>query len=875
MISVIHAIREFADADDGVCVFPSEVAAAHLRRKLADIDDARAIRSDRLISWDTFKERYLTSHSELKPVNRLIRRLFAARLCSENSDQPFLGYLIPESYAPVSSRFAAFISTTLPHLKRLCADIDADRLVVTSQARRDFDALLDEYGRFLEKKGIFEPAFASENNVEVSTMLCFPELADDFARYEYCLQNEKVRRLDPPRKPRYSVSRFENTLLEIDWLCSRILDLLSGGAHPTDIVISVAGLEAVAGFLLESARIRNIPLDVRAGVPLARTAAGRMFESIRNCVRSGYDLDTFKALLLDPRVPWINRDINRRLAQFGVAARCGRNSIRDVWLERLQLYSESRLAGYYRSLRNSFTSILRTTSFRDLKTEVIGFVNTFLNTRILDARGVRSFQAVLESFEPLIEAESVVGEDLKEKPYGLWLEYLADRLYVEPASEAGVSVYPYRVTAGIYPGYHFVVNTAHSATRIASQVYPFLPPNAYRTKEIDRSALFIRAYASSGTSVHFSESRTGPDGSMLTPTEFLFDDVEHPDSSSDPYSVERRFWSGAAPAVPPAPDAIFPVQRFGYFKHSIAANESDRVDLTHAVCSDDKLIADLAGAQNDEESRIVITATSLDAWNNCPFRYLFSRVLKVNEARYEVSCVDPMLEGQVLHGLLARLFQYIIDDLDGVAPSANDHGALIGRLLSELESPLRFPQPAPLLLDERLHLFRMMLANCLDSEAAIGDARRVIEAEGDYEVLTEGIAFRGRIDRISRGDDGFAIVDYKRTRTPKKSDLVDPSDATTYQLPLYTYFVENLRGGVSDAVYFSLTDGVETPVFSTSRKKSWLSREDLDALIAAALELSKKMAAAVHAGDYRVRKRSGGCDACGVRPICRQRYVVS
>ena len=81
-----------------VFVFPSEATAVHWRKEFLEITGKKAVRNDRFISWDSFKEQITLHDREERPLNSILRRLFAADMIRKNSgDSPVFLRLIPSN----------------------------------------------------------------------------------------------------------------------------------------------------------------------------------------------------------------------------------------------------------------------------------------------------------------------------------------------------------------------------------------------------------------------------------------------------------------------------------------------------------------------------------------------------------------------------------------------------------------------------------------------------------------------------------------------------------------------------------------------------------------------------------------------------------
>ncbi len=877
-------------------VFPSEIAAEYWRRFAATFGERRAIRTDRFMSWDTFKERYLSSRRDEAPANRVVRRIFASELCSEIEARGGYRSLVPEAHAGNARRFAADIVAILPSLAYLVRDAQAGAIELRGEAASDLFRLFRRYTGYLCEHRLFEPTYLDTERLaaDYPVVLVFPRLIDDFSRFAPQVEHAEI--VDQPATSSYELRRFDNTLSELDRLCESIVALLRNGVHPEEIAVSVVGLDEIAGMLEEAARIRSLPIDLRAGKPLARYPAGNLFERIQICANSGFDLERFKPLLLDPRIPWVNREYNARLIRAGIDTRCGRNGVRDAWLDRLERRDRpgaGRIAGYYRALRNAIRAMIDAPTVRELRRSVLAFVNGFLDSSRLDPARLRVFEAVIGELAPLEATASMLGDPPHLSPYALWLEELAEHVYVERSSHLAVPVYPYRVAAGIYPAYHFVVNAADQRVRVEDRRFPFLPAHARgRGLDVrhDRTAAFLRAYSISGSRVLFSAARTGLAGPMTLPTELFDRPGAEPDpagvaaadsapdgtSAIDPFVVERGYWRGGAPGP------LYPVQRLGFLRSrrdaDAGANASDRsepLNLVRQVNLDPVLNDRLAARRRDEDGRIVVSPTGLDAWSACRFRYLVSYVLGIDEPTYRVSPIDSMLEGEALHLLVEKLFDRIgAADADGLDPgSLDEYRECADELLADFahHSLERFPQPNALLLDERIEAFRAALYGVLAWEAE--SRRRVVAVERDYTVVLGDVVVRGRIDRVS-GDDGtVVVVDYKRSTIPSRGDLLPYENAKTRQIPLYVLFVERDGKTVSGAYYYSLLKGNAAPVY-VEGAKSWFNRETLDEFIEASKAAAREMAHTIVSGDYRAPVGSTACESCRLRAVCRRRYAI-
>lgn len=854
-------------------VFPSEIVAEYWRRHATRFSAGRAVRSDRFISWDTFKEHHLSENREQVPTNRIVRRLFAALVCSKNEHGGVFGELIPPAHQSKSRRFAPSIAALLPLLPLLLADSASSRVALSSQLFEDFTRLLNIYNQFLADRDLFEPAYDTVGRGTIDTsrfLFVYPGLIDDFPPAA-----ADFHTITPPPVEAYRVQRFETSIEELDSLAERVGVLLTAGTHPADIVVSAAGLEEIDSMIEEAARIRSLPLEIRSGSPLGSQAFGSLFSRIRQCVASKFDLRLLHELLIDPQIPWRNEAINHQLIRFGIDNRCGRNGRTDIWSDRLR-FGDVRLAGYYRSLRAAFVGLVESADVERLRKAVVSFSNEFIDLSRLPASGVHISESVLDSITRLARIEALVGSDsIVGNPLSIWVEALSEQLYVVQSANQNetVRVYPYRVAAGIQPLFHLVVNVSDPTARVVQRRYPHLPLHLQGRDETDSrdvSELFLQAYAVSGDAVEFSSSDLSPRGALIAPPYLDSGRTVRSADSKDHFAVEHEYWSGGE-----FPKTLYPLQYESLRRTPILEGQ---IDLTSSVCDDSELRSILAGrAKADGLFRI--TPTGLDSWSKCPFEFLVSRLLGIEQIAYSVESVDPMNEGRLLHQIAASLFG------SSDAPTASEPGAAdatgiaarkaaIDRHLTDIaKSDRRFAQPNSLIVGERIAELRRMLVRFVEWDAEQPPSR-TIAVEQTYETRIGAAVLHGRVDRTMARREGLAIIDYKRGNTPARSALHPFELADSYQIPLYILLAESAGESVGAVSYYSFRHRKEAPVFHASSNTSWFTRPEIDQFVTEAKSRVEEMAAGVEAGDYRAPRGSGGCVRCPVRSICRRRFVV-
>ena len=176
-----------------------------------------------------------------------------------------------------------------------------------------------------------------------------------------------------------------------------------------------------------------------------------------------------------------------------------------------------------------------------------------------------------------------------------------------------------------------------------------------------------------------------------------------------------------------------------------------------------------------------VSATSLESWATCPYRYFLGHVLRLSalDTPEEVTTISPMERGNLLHDILEDFIRDTVEA--GELPAPGNAWGPQGRerLAQTAESHFRAAEARgvtgrPLLWDLAKHDIRDDLETFLEEDESLrgahGTARLLVEADfgtGSNAAAVEdpetGLRFRGRIDRIDLTSDGSSamVIDYK------------------------------------------------------------------------------------------------------------------
>ncbi len=887
---------------DEIFVFPSEIVADSWQQRLLETGAVRALRRDRFLSWDRMKERYFSPYLSSRPANLMFRSLFASRLLSleDGAEFPFRDLINPR-YPEQAPRFVGWISGLLPQLRRAMKIIEEEESNLPGDFVADVSYLYKEYADFLSRYGLFEPAWQEPDSRETAAPvhLFFPELIEDYEELRPLLAGNSGFIVHPMRSIAGAepsgpgIKRFTSAWEELEAALERLGELLEEGVSPSDITISLPSYEAWMPFLDEAARLRDIPLHFRSGSRLSDFPVGRLFRSLKELEASGFAHSAVKNLFLDPRYPWRRREQWRSLIRFGVEHSCirshtGSSGRYDPWKGKLKRTGESRLEGLYESFRSELKSLLESGSYEELNAKIVGFLTSWFEDELWGGEERKVLQYSLLQLRKLAEAEDVLhGDWSPSDPFGLWLSILDQSLYVPTFSGVGVSVYRYRVAAGVYPRYHFILGAGQEETRVLFDTLSFLREDRRGGIEAgakDLSIPYIEAYSRSGGEVYCSCSDAGFSGPQLPPAEFLSPErvslggviegsIVH---SRDRYRAEQRAWFEEAPL----PAQVHRGQAAAFRSiSSTGFNRKNRV-YTRGHIEDARLKEAMFSVIRKENGLFRFSPNGLDSYRGCHFSYYLYYALGIEAEEYEPGYEDPRVAGILAHRALELLFISIRDGEGSFQPDKLEeyrvraHGAVETSLQESEGRGLDLFPPEWRRLRSYLH---DAMERFLEVEAATFPLFRVeaLEKEADRSFPGRGVELSGRMDRVSSINGRPAVVDYKNGKLPLVKTYVPKGGGLPErtQMPIYLLLAEALWPNAAAISYYSVKQASYSHLLyeGPSGEKEKLGAERLGEIAGEVVEEAAKARHAIERGDFLT---SPGCDPCDFRALCRSKYSI-
>ena len=880
---VAETIRQNLKDQDIYFVFPSEIVAAFWRRRALTLTRHNAVRSDRFMSWDIFKEKAFARRQNAVPANSFTRLCFAVDLLIRNTDDGgVLKALVLPDFAESWRPFAKTIARMLPSIKLLLEDERVTALL-NPKLRSDFESVNREYARFLESHNLFEPLHEPTLAVETQPgIVFFSSVIADFAEYEPFLDPRMVT-IEPAREPAplpkaWTYVPYANAKIEVKQTCLAIRRLLDHGETPSRIAITLTKWSGYYEELRDTALLYDIPLLPRAGQSLADYPEVRIYRLLQECIASGFAVSALKELFLNIAVPWVNPEAGRNLVRFGIDSfgiqnfTVG-NKKNDEWERCLRVAYRKELLEFYLQFKQAAESVTNADTFVRLRGSVMAFNGRFLDTTAFSDSQSRAFSTALDLLSTFEEAAAHLQDLRIDSPFSLWMMSLTDRRYVQPVRGDGVPVYEYRVAAGIQPEYHFVLGVSQESSAVTIAKYPFLAMNQV-PDEIrnggDFTESFFRLYERSGSNVILSSGTEGFDG-PATPVERFVNrstagEIEAPLKAEDYYSREVDYWNGDEVSL----GSLYTQQREGLSYIGKTAFQEKGNDLTLEALTRPDLSQLSYARQTSEDGVLRISPTNLDIWMGCRFGYLLKRVLGLEEIEFDTVYSSPLESGILYHALFAK----VLSAVDAVS-DPEERTATAGKVVeSVFASWTRANFLPPVLNDLRRRAEEKVLDFVrVDAESFPGSKVEALEQTLEVGVDRTSTALYGRIDRISAVDGGFIVVDYKSRLWKKRSGMVaEDGSLLSFQVPIYLRLVEETLGPVKEALYYDIYESRYSSVFGG--KKPWFDDEQREDLLNQTNDAVSTMISGIEAGEYTTPGPGDSCNGCEFRAVCRKRYRV-
>lgn len=286
------------------------------------------------------------------------------------------------------------------------------------------------------------------------------------------------------------------------------------------------------------------------------------------------------------------------------------------------------------------------------------------------------------------------------------------------------------------------------------------------------------------------------------------------------------------------------------------------------------------------------SASKLETYAQCPFRFLLSYVWKQQQYEELTETVEPTVEGNLLHDVLARFLGAHLQEKLTKYPQAELLHQLDDIMTSVCEEYIA--KNAIAVTDfwpSQQRQLTLLLRRWLGRELAYQKEWEPfvpVQVEWDFgrngskllALTVKGgkIYLSGRIDRIDSNGSGLFVTDYKRSVTPSASELTAGLDL---QMPVYLLALAAMEGQsqVLGGGYYSLKEGKRKGGFAlqtlgktpfTANNKPFREAEDQWLAFADFCRTTvRNYVDRLHEGVYPPAPRKKCPDYCPGKDICR------
>ena len=719
LYSIPDFIKENIGDKAAVFVFPTDIVAQSWAEwsVTGGHTDVKSVALDRFIAWDQFKGSFMSADKKgAMAVPSLLRKMFVYDLIQKNSENPFLSKIIRSEYASSAFSFAGWLEKNLPSLHMWKKRMDENRSTYgqLDDEDRDYQKLYELYSQFLEENSLFEPSWIEK--VEFSDSLrkfyiLYPEQLADFSNFDeiFAAAPNVTALLMPEDVPGPELYFYKDARRELRQTMLRIIALVKEGkADWTEIALSVPDLDLYRPYIRREFKQYGIPYVFRAGISLTRNNAGRIFREISDCHGSGFAYDDLRTLLLDETIPWkkavsLNmkeaggpdkyedfdlKELKESLIREGNRMRCicpyeqkdedGSWSSVDVWEEALgNTYSVNKiLLKFYRKLKNDVNRFFSTenVSFASIRDAWFNFKEHFIDDSDYSSFADKILSRCITHLEELIELEKTYGDaGLKvSSPFQFYLELLDSKKYTVQAEEQGVSVVPYKVTAGAYFKYQFVIDGSQKNLEVPYKPLSLLNSEKRRKLKLSEedtlynaTGTIIRLYAKPSEGVpenfvHFSASEESFSGFAI-PHSALRIQENVPDFDGDDFILAERKWleSGAQGSCGLTGTQL---EQLNAWKSSALSPEPE---YTAGKALSERIQNVLVAARNESlkkkgieipvgaESLLKISARGdMEKFFPCPRKWVLSQLLKLRADTLDTDLMQSYDMGNLHHKIL-------------------------------------------------------------------------------------------------------------------------------------------------------------------------------------------------------------------------------
>ncbi len=884
---VENAIISNIENQDCIFVFPTQVSASEWADRATEISGRKAVATERFIAWDQFKGSSIrSSQQEKESVPSIMRAFFSENLIKENSENPFLSYIIPKEYAGNAQAFASQIASLLPSLNLWKNRFEKNNLTPDDEDK-DLLEIHKRYKDFLDKNNLFDPAWETPPFYADGKkyIIFYPEILMDYLEYKEILESSKDISLVhlENEKTELEVHIFKSAREELHYIANYIRSIHEKENIPwTSICISVPDLDTYSPYVQRELSLYQIPHVAKNGKPLSSYGAGAFFSQVQNCAAKNFYFESVKTLLLNNELPWKDQEAINELIKFGKRNNC----LFDIWEEAFENpkkeYASKKTMDFYRSLHKRITALAAAKTFSDIRKQYFSFREKFFDMENCPLESDLIISRCISELSQLIDMEEKYPGLTLPNPFAFFTDYLSDKLYLSQNAESGVQVLPYRLASSAPFKVHILMDSNQESLTTVYRQLGFLREEKRQklglTEDANISGLFIKLYKlSAQTECLFTCSEKTFSGYAIPHCEFT-EQTEEKVNADDLYAKEKAYFLGKSNEVP----SLTTESAAASFENYLSTQE----DSDEESDSREK-IAELINEKYFKEGKFHVSTSAMKDFNNCPRCWIFNRVLKTQEEDNEATLMDKFAVGNLNHKIL-ELFCSTLKEKNLPLALENqtlseEYAFYLKEAVSKAIMELDISQLAKELdLNAKDAYFEKMLDVITDFSKRFAGCK-IAETEKSYTLPSPDgkYMFTGTIDCLLKNEEEaeYILVDFKTSDkgVPKTSfyaseenPLPDP------QIPMYLYLLSHEEGGkknVENAAFYNLNDKMFYGVTGALVKKADV---DFEPTMQAFLQNADNFVNKILNKDFSVPEdlSYNTCLACDYRAVCRRTFTV-
>jgi len=959
MNHVEKTLLENIDNPNSLFVFPTDISASGWADRLLRLAGG-TIAMNKFIAWDDFKQNSIKSKvRNKKSIPSVLRKIFVSGLVNENAQEaargktPLFSSLIKVEWAQAASQFTPWLTGVLPQLGvwfKKVTGLTTDSVLgekaenaasKTEGDDKDLFVLIRRYALFLNKHSLFEPAWETPpfNDEGKEVFIFFPESLSDYGEYRELLADSRhVKTISVANTDNLKCDTFfyTNSRSEIKEAALYIRALNENHCVNWDsIAVCIPNSENYEPYVLREFNNRNIPFVKRSSKFLSDYPAGGFFRSILECVSQDFSFSSLVSLIMNKALPWKNVLSIEKLVQFGIDNNClyswveeidGEKKYINVWEDAFNNpihYFDGEVRKFFNELKKRLNTFRGCESFNELRRQYFIFREYFFNMDICGEESDLILSRCISELMELVEIENSFPDVKAPDPFLFFTEYLDEVSYLPQQELTGVAILPYKTAAAAPFDCHIILGAGQESLSVIYSRLDFLPRKKREELGIpdeDASLNFINMhkYNSKKASAFFCSEQTFsgfaiPHSRIDSPSEprvsYSTDTAFADKFSRDYFNTESSFYSTPAITNEEKSQKLHENQINGFTNWK---NRRGKKSTSGGKWTVGEKVKNIIKEKYAKTGKYGVSATSLQKYYQCSFKWLFENVFAIENARIETSLMAENLSGLVYHAILNNFFTELKNDSPLLGPAQTDSGlslppsyrALLEKSINKVFDcfPLLKSDGSPQMSALTARLLRAgkddfiyHLDGCLSSFLSFFVGYRVAGSECSYKYEEDTYILNGFVDCILKetreSTDKYVIVDFKLKNMPARRDCTTDEETplTDFQLPMYITLIEkNEQFDVYTALFYSILDQKPLVLFGTIRdgnaNKNIPSKEEEQIIRNSERYMkifnefknkTEQFTKEISSGNFTVFPlENNDCYNCDYQRICRTVYII-